>query len=65
MQTKVTIDDSLFAHARAVSGLHEAGPLFHAALHALILREAALRLAGLPVSPRNSHFGMHRPDFDL
>jgi len=65
MHTKVTISDSLFANASAVYGLPEDGPLFHAALHALILREAALRLATLTASQRNTYYGAHRPEFDL
>lgn len=65
MHTKITIDDSLVAHARAISGLRENGPLFNAALHALIFREASLRLANQPDSQRGGHYGVHRPDFDL
>ena len=65
MQIKFTIDDSLLAHARALSGLRETGSLVHAALQALIVREASLRLASLPVARRGSHYDVPRPDFDL
>ena len=47
MRTTVTIDESLLKKARALSGLEENGPLFKAALQALIYRESALRLASL------------------
>jgi Arc/MetJ family transcription regulator len=47
MRTTVTIDDALLKEAQALSGLEENGPLFKAALQALIYRESALRLARL------------------
>ena len=47
MRTTLTIDDALLNEARALSGLEETGPLIHAALQALIQREAAMRLARL------------------
>jgi Arc/MetJ family transcription regulator len=47
MRTTVTIDDTLLKEARALSGLKENGPLFKAALKALIYRESAQRLARL------------------
>lgn len=65
MRTKITIEDSLLAHARALSGLHRNGPLIHAALHALIHRESALRLASLAGPAQDMKYGSPRPDFDL
>ena len=47
MRTTVTIDDRLLKEAQTLSGLQENGPLFKAALQALIYRESALRLARL------------------
>jgi Arc/MetJ family transcription regulator len=47
MRTTVTVDDALLKEAQALSGLRESGPLFKAALQALIHRESALRLARL------------------
>jgi Arc/MetJ family transcription regulator len=65
MRTNVTIDDSLLAHARSLSGLREDGQLLKAALHALIKNECAQRLASLVGSQRAGKFGACRPDFDL
>ena len=65
MKTKVTNSDSLSANVSAVYGLPEDGALFHAALHALILREASQCLASLTAAQRNSYYGTHRPEFDL
>jgi Arc/MetJ family transcription regulator len=47
VRTTVTIDDTLLKEARALSGIKENGPLFKAALQALVYRESALRLARL------------------
>lgn len=47
MRTTVSIDDGLLKQARSLSGLQGNGPLFKAALQALIYRESALRLARL------------------
>ena len=57
--------DSLFAQARAISGLRGDGPLINAALHALILREGSQRLVSMARVQRDGKFGAHRPDFDL
>lgn len=65
MHTKFTIDNSLLAHARTLSGLRDTGALVHAALQALIVREASQRLASLPVPYRGSLWGVYHPDFDL
>ena len=47
MRTTLIIDDALLAHARRLTGIEEKTALIHAALEALISREAARRLASL------------------
>lgn len=47
MRTTIIIDDALLAHARRLTGIEEKTALIHAALEALIAREAARRLASL------------------
>ncbi len=65
MHTTFTIDDSLLAHAGTLSGLRDSCSRFHEDRQALILREASLRLASLPVRYRGSHYGVRHPDFYL
>jgi Arc/MetJ family transcription regulator len=65
MRTKVTIDDSLLARARFLSGLRKNSQLVKAALQALIQRECALRLASLAASQQEWKRGGGRLDFDL
>ncbi len=45
MRTTISLDDELLAKAQAYTGLKEKSALIHAALTALIEREAARRLA--------------------
>jgi Arc/MetJ family transcription regulator len=47
MQTTITIDDTLLAKAKALTGLAEPCSVVHEALHALIARESARRLAAM------------------
>ncbi|KAF0102834.1 MAG: hypothetical protein FD187_803 [bacterium] len=47
MRTTVNLDEALIAKAQALCGLQERGALLRAALHALIERESARRLAKL------------------
>lgn len=47
MRTTVNLDDSLLAHAQALSGVQERNALLREALNALIQRESARRLARL------------------
>jgi Arc/MetJ family transcription regulator len=47
MRTTVNIDDTLLAKAQGLSGLQERNALIQEALHALIQRESAKRLAKL------------------
>ena len=47
MRTTVTLDDELMAKAQAYTGLKEKSALVREALHALIERESARRLARL------------------
>ena len=47
MRTTLILDDSLVEQARRLTGIAEKTALVHAALQALIAREAARRLAAL------------------
>jgi len=47
MRTTLILDDALIAQARRLTGIAEKTALVHAALQALIAREAARRLAAL------------------
>lgn len=47
MRTTLILNDSLIERARELSGIQEKTALVHAALEALIAREAAKRLAAL------------------
>jgi Arc/MetJ family transcription regulator len=47
MRTTVNLDDSLLAKAQSLCGLQERSALLREALHALIQRESARRLAKL------------------
>jgi Arc/MetJ family transcription regulator len=65
MRTRITIEDSLLAHARALSGLQGNRQLVNAALQALIFRESEQRLASLARLQGTSKYGAHRRDYDL
>jgi len=47
MRTTLILDDALIAQARRLTGIAEKTALVHAALRALIAREAGRRLAAL------------------
>ena len=47
MRTTIALDDELVAKAQAFTGIKEKASLVEEALHALIAREAAQRLAKL------------------
>jgi Arc/MetJ family transcription regulator len=47
MRTTMILDESLVSRARELTGIKEKTALVHAALEALIAREAARRLAAL------------------
>ena len=47
MRTTVNLDDELLAQAQLLSGLTKRTQLLHEALHALVQRESARRLAKL------------------
>jgi Arc/MetJ family transcription regulator len=60
MRTTLSIDDELLARAQEFTGLREKSALVHAALKALVEREAARRLARLGGSQPNFRPGRRR-----
>lgn len=60
MRTTVTIDDELFAAASTAVGTSERAAVLREALHALIEREAARRLARLGATDAKAHAGPRR-----
>ena len=47
MRTTLNLDEELIEEARKLTGIHEKTALLHAGLHALVAREAAVRLAAM------------------
>ena len=63
MRTTLTLDDDLLAEAQRLTGTTEKSALVREALHALIERESARRLAQLGGSdPHAAGPGRRRPD---
>jgi Arc/MetJ family transcription regulator len=60
MRTTINIDDAVLERARRLSGIKEKTALVHAALDALIAREAGRRLAALGGSDRAAKAGPRR-----
>jgi Arc/MetJ family transcription regulator len=53
MRTTIILDESLINEARELTGIDEKTALVHAALRALIAREASKRLAALGGTEKN------------
>ena len=60
MRTTLNLDDDLILRAREYTGIREKTSLIHAALHELIAKEAAKRLALLEGSMPNFQAGRRR-----